>query len=137
MCLTLPSLRMKRRNMDQLNDEYRRIVRLLELKRAGKKQNNYSHIACDIEGGISGENTPPRRAENGDQSFDTIRLTPTKPSGAFDLPMPLLADILTPVAERGTALGSGAAVALICSLCLNGLEVNSRSSRTSPFLMKL
>jgi hypothetical protein len=142
MCLTMPALRTKRPTLEGLKDEYRRIMRLLELKKAGKQNSQEaeeeSTQPLDDAGGVvgggadddddpGGMHTPTRKRQS--SSGATVSLTPTRRNGAFDLPVPLLADMLTPARRAG---GSSAAAgdapdgqALICPICFNGLEVPS------------
>ena len=144
MCLTMPALRTKRPTLEGLKDEYRRIMRLLELKKAGKQnsqeaeEEEESTQPLDDAGGVAGGgadddddpggmHTPTRKRQS--SSGATVSLTPTRRNGAFDLPVPLLADMLTPARRAG---GSSAAAgdapdgqAQICPICFNGLEVPS------------
>ncbi len=149
MCLTMPALRTKRPTLEGLKDEYRRIMRLLELKKAGKQnsqeaEEEESTQPLDDAGGVAGGgadddddpggmHTPTRKRQS--SSGATVSLTPTRRNGAFDLPVPLLADMLTPARRAG---GSSAAAgdapdgqAQICPICFNGLEVPS----ALPFLL--
>jgi hypothetical protein len=146
MCLTMPALRTKRPTLEGLKDEYRRIMRLLELKKAGKQnsqeaeEEEESTQPLDDAGGVAGGgadddddpggmHTPTRKRQSSSGTAATVSLTPTRRNGAFDLPVPLLADMLTPARRAG---GSSAAAgdapdgqAQICPICFNGLEVPS------------
>lgn len=145
MCLTMPALRTKRPTLEGLKDEYRRIMRLLELKKAGKQNSQDDGHAeeestqpLDDAGDVAGDadddggmHTPTRKRQSSSGTAATVSLTPTRRNGAFDLPVPLLADMLTPAGATRRAGGSSAAAgdapdgqAQICPICFNGLEDN-------------
>ena len=146
MCLTMPTLRSRRPSLNELQDEYRRVLRLLELKKASNRENSSyqneigtedttanSHEQTDSGKDTQtiveeGTNTTPRSTRHYVLSPNAISLTPTRHSGAMvELPVPLLVDILTPTSKRRKCQSLSSSrhedsVSSICFICFNGLE---------------
>jgi len=122
----MPSLRMKQATPEGFKDQYCRFMRLLELKK--KEHQEVSPESKEDTRKYEQRGAPLRLTKSKDgAAVEMISLTPKRVEGVFDLPAPLLANILSPrpdLRSRSSASTVQAtAPTQICLLCSNDLEV--------------